>query len=146
MIADFSKYNGTILEIYNIGWLDKKSNYKNELMDSGIIDKLKKILERERVNLMRGIEYCSLCPRVKGKIHVQNSGTDNELLLGISEIWLPSVDKTKVFASPDLIIHYIEEHLYLPPQEYIDAVNEFDINSDWSGEKTYNDYEQAKFG
>ncbi len=41
--------------------------------------------------------------------------------LGSAEIWVIANDG-KIFACPDLILHYIVDHNYLPPEEFIEAV------------------------
>jgi hypothetical protein len=40
---------------------------------------------------------------------------------GHGEIWLTAPDGTN-FAAPELIVHHIDEHQYLPPNEFIEAV------------------------
>jgi hypothetical protein len=40
---------------------------------------------------------------------------------GHGEIWLTAPDGTN-FAAPELIVHRIDEHQYLPPNEFIEAV------------------------
>lgn len=57
----------------------------------------------------------------------------DKIFLGHGEIWLPSITKEIIYASPTLMYHYIEKHHYLPPQDYIDSVIAFDLNSDWDG-------------
>lgn len=54
-------------------------------------------------------------------IKVTHDGTT--LLLGSAEIRVPS-RLGVVYAAPDMIYHYIKDHDYVPPQEFIDAVLE----------------------
>ncbi len=42
---------------------------------------------------------------------------------GNGEIWLTIHDGTN-YAAPTLILHYIDEHAYLPPVAFIEAVRE----------------------
>jgi hypothetical protein len=39
---------------------------------------------------------------------------------GNGEIWVPGDDV--IYAAPVLIVHYIEEHGYLPPPQFLKAV------------------------
>lgn len=141
---DFSKYDDTSLNVYNIGWLGKSSDHDINYSNLSLIDKLKCLLKRERVNLTRGITLCSLCSKGENRIRVDIDG--DSLLLGISEVWIPNGVQNKIFAAPDLIIHFIEKHNYRPPQEFIEAIESFDLTSAWSGEEAYNKYLKAKYG
>jgi len=58
---------------------------------------------------------------------------DPLVLLGGAEIWIPDSSQG-YFAAPDLIIHYIEEHQYLPPREFLSAlaiVDPAELGSGW---------------
>ncbi|HDY5947901.1 TPA: hypothetical protein RQ911_001945 [Pseudomonas aeruginosa] len=57
--------------------------------------------------------------------------------LGFSEIWVPAVEKGAYFASPSLIIHYIEEHGYCPPQIYSEAVMAVDLEVAYKAHEVY---------
>jgi len=102
-IEDLSPYNymNNNESVKSIGWLEGDFN-KGEV-DSKVI----KLLETyERINLCRGFHCCEYC-----------EGCES----GNGEIW--SVSKQgEVYAAPSLVIHYIKEHSYLPPKEFIDSV------------------------
>ncbi len=146
MYLDNSIYEDSNLPIFNIGWLGKGAPFSQGNVDEFFINKLIAIYRRERVNITRSIYPCPFCFQSYDSIldydGILLEDQKNEIL-GISEIWLPNKQNTKVFVSPDLIIHYIRDHGYLPPQEYIDAVNNFDLNSSWFGEKMYEDHLQS---
>ncbi|MEN1410142.1 hypothetical protein, partial [Pseudomonas aeruginosa] len=57
--------------------------------------------------------------------------------LGFSEIWIPGVEKGAYFASPSLILHYIEEHDYCPPQMYSEAVMAVDLEVGYKAQEVY---------
>ncbi|RZK16861.1 MAG: hypothetical protein EOO43_14075 [Flavobacterium sp.] len=106
------------------------------------------IYRRETVNATCGTHPCYFChDSTKFIVHDTDIYVDRQKneLLGMSEIWIPNHSRTKVFAAPDLIIHYINVHDYYPPQEFIAAVNDFDLTSDWSGNEAYQKYLEAKF-
>ena len=51
---------------------------------------------------------CNICP------FCENSSSSRQYIFPINE--------DKVYDVPKMIIHYIEEHKYLPPQELIDYI------------------------
>ena len=83
-----------------------------------------KLLTSKRVELYRGEHTCELC---KGA---------PDLFVGktINPAWTRWADQRSsngeirvagegvVFAAPVLIVHYIEEHGYLPPAQFLEAV------------------------
>lgn len=115
----------------SIGWLDSDHPFRTGPVSSTFIAKLRWIVTtRNEVfdahcNEMRAIQPCLLCNR---QIDLQLSdGT--HYVMGMSEIWIPKNDRCdRWFACPSLILHYIEDHQYCPPAEFIDAVIQFDIS------------------
>jgi len=71
------------------------------------------------VRQSRGFHICPFCEERKLGIPVPIGG--KSLTLGSAEIEI--ADKQgNVYVAPDLIFHYIADHQYLPPQEFIVAV------------------------
>ena len=69
---------------------------------------------------MRGYSRCELCSQpAEWPITVTSNG--KSINLGSAEIRVISKND-KIYASPNLIFHYIVNHQYLPPPEFIDAV------------------------
>lgn len=67
------------------------------------------------VRRMRGFHQCDFCAQsVQGMCH------EDGLWLGAAEIRV--FYKGNVYASPDLIYHYVIRHRYCPPDEFIEAV------------------------
>jgi hypothetical protein len=126
----------TKLEIYNIGWLENSDFPKGDF-NLNLLNKIKTILFANRVNLSRGISYCKIC---KTREHIYINYKDKQELLGISEFWIPNKNYSNILVAPDLIIHYIEIHNYLPPEDFIDNVMNFDVNSDWNGNDEFKKY------
>ena len=93
----------------NIGWLDGKSNYSKGHVSQEFIEKIKSI--KMRIMHM-GTHECEICNNKSGNGVSYISGEDN-----------------KIYAFPQMIVHYIEDHNYKPPQEFIDAVMKFDNNN-----------------
>lgn len=91
----------------NVGWLDKNKEYTKGDVPVGFINKLKK---SEKTNHTRGWHNCPFCGE---------SGRNKD--------WYSSSEfiikgNEKYYHAPVMIIHYIRDHGYKPPQEFIDAV------------------------
>lgn len=91
----------------NIGWLKADKEFTMGEVPEGFVDKLKKY-EENRFFKTKGMHYCDFCQ--------ENHSSSDEIRVVSKE--------GVVYASPTLLSHYIEEHKYLPPQEFIDAVME----------------------
>lgn len=101
----------------NIGWLDAEHPFPRGTIPNGVLAKLEAQAIAEPMNQMRGFHYCELCDREEIAI----TAGSRQRLLGSAEIWVRGAHGV-VYAAPDLIIHYIREHEYLPPREFLDAV------------------------
>ena len=101
-----------------VGWLEKGHTFEKRDSDPSFVKKLIK-LYRNRVNPTRGYHRCEFCldPEFGLPVTVDNM----TIKLGGAEIHVLAQDN-KVFAAPDLIYHYVVEHSYAPPKEFIDAV------------------------
>lgn len=92
--------------ILNVGWLSKDHPFTKGKLPISFHQKLDKVIQHDRVMETRGSHPCEFCDS-----HVSGNG----------EIWVRGRNGT-IFAAPVLILHYIKEHDYLPPQSFIDAV------------------------
>ena len=79
----------------------------------GLVERVQKLATIEPINQMRGFHYCELCDQEE--IVIASAG--RRRLLGSAEIWVTGPDGV-VYAAPDLVIHYIREHEYLPPTQF----------------------------
>lgn len=97
----------------NVGWLDKDFPFEKGELPAGFLERLKKFAEHN-VFQTKGFQFCHFCKEqvVDGKIKCATSS---------SELRVIGKDGV-VYASPQMIVHYIEEHNYLPPQQFIYAV------------------------
>jgi hypothetical protein len=92
----------------NVGWLAWGHAFNRGPVSDEFASTLQKLAESP-VNLCRGFHICDLCrsrddaPRGNGEVRVR-------------------VASGVIYAAPALIWHYVAEHQYLPPQEFIDAV------------------------
>ncbi len=137
--TNYSYYLKTPIEtVWNVGWLANGKEYPKGEVDSETLSKLASILVSAgnvdiHVNRMRSLDPCSLsgCEALV----VKHEG--NSVDLGGSEIWIPSVKKGEYFACPSLVYHYIEEHDYMPPVEFLEAIQNFDLETDYLGQDSY---------
>jgi hypothetical protein len=126
----------TLKEVFYVGWLDPAFPFPKGNIPDTIATKLEKIMEYEKdINVIRGLPYtCRFCGNktVSLKFQIRN----NPVMLGVSEIWIPS-DNDRYYAAPSLISHYIKAHHYLPPKEYVTALKNFEITSEWDVHAMY---------
>ena len=104
---------------FNIGWLEGNDCYEKGKVSEKFLELL--------------FEYIK-CPIYKTRGIYSNSLLDGNgtafvacfngynILLGSSEIRVIDQYDEKIYASPDLILHYIINHNYIPPKCFIEAV------------------------
>lgn len=127
-------------EVLNIGWLDKKYVFNQSFVDGEIIDKLVSLLCENSifnatVNKIRGFHPCNICGLREPKFYCYDRQYD--ISLGNCEIWIPSKSKNIYYASPSMIIHYIQDHLYCPPQEFLNSINKIKLDEKYNGQEIY---------
>lgn len=102
----------------NVGWLDIKHPFEVGEPSEKLLDAL--FAKRAYpVNKMRGYHQCQFCKSKAFGLETARKG--KTLVLGSAEIRVKGKGGT-VYAAPDLIYHYVAEHHYKPPQEFIDAL------------------------
>ncbi|HLU11797.1 MAG TPA: VOC family protein [Oceanobacillus sp.] len=136
--ADLSPYKSKAFpmlpqfdEVLTVGWLQEGHEYPKGEVGDETIAKLNALLESPKTHILRGKGFheCDLCTIEQ---RVYPSYKEREIALGSAELWVPAPNGV-IYAAPTLIIHYIEDHGYRPPDEFIEAVKAFDLNSDWDG-------------
>ena len=123
-----------------VGWLSVEHPFPAELLDPPA-----SLVERP-VNLYRGTHECDICPPAEDfsvppasarEVRMRRAGEDHwhqgwmmgqravvdgrELELGNGEIQICG-EGSAVYVAPTMILHYIIDHHYLPPAEFIQAV------------------------
>lgn len=93
--------------VVHVGWLDDTHTYPQGPVAPVLVEKMRRLATKP-VELYRGKHVCELCPET-------NCSSNGEIRLFLGGI---------TFAAPVLIVHYIEEHRYLPPPEFLRAVEE----------------------
>jgi hypothetical protein len=104
---------------YNVGWLSNTHSYSQGDVPQEFIKRLW-IYCRVFINPMRGYSRCEFCDD-QSEWPITALFNEESINLGSAEIRVVKQDGT-IFASPNLIFHYILEHKYCPPDGFIDAV------------------------
>ena len=120
------------LEGYNIGWLDKVYEYPRGNVSEKVLNKLLELCINNSVNRMRSFHDCSFCHECKSGTKVDSPYTvihDGEKhILGSGEIWVRG-EGNIIYIAPNLIYHYIKDHNYKPPDDFLLAVeNEITVD------------------
>ncbi len=110
----------------NVGWLDGSREFPHGPVPAEFVAVLSRRC-RDTVLHTRGWHYCNLCVPdddrrspsdfVKTVVHRD----DGDLILGRAEIRVAGLDGV-VFAAPDMVIHYVVDHGYRQPEEFIDPL------------------------
>ncbi len=109
--------------VYTVGWLAAAHDYARGPCPEGLLARID-ALAQSPVNLFRGSHLCDFCP--PPETEVRNGMAFIKPLperMGNGEIRVVGRDGA-VYAAPVMIAHYIREHGYLPPRQFIDAVFE----------------------
>lgn len=124
-LTPYNYHHYSVKEL-NVGWLEKEHEFNTGNVPEGFLDRLKTISNKPMFQT-RGFQLCHFCKEqiVDNKIKCATSS---------NEIRIVSADG-KIYASPMMIIHYVESHNYLPPQEFVDAV----MNGPLPGSNEYDD-------
>lgn len=95
-----------------ICWLEKEKPYTKGEISQTIVDKLYEISKLpETLVYFLGYHECDFC----GFCDVELGAS--MFIIGFKE---------KIYACPAMIIHYIKAHKYLPPPEFLEAVQNYD--------------------
>jgi hypothetical protein len=106
--------------VLNVGWLGGKTDFPVGALPIELLTKLVELTVTKPVNQTRGFHRCELC----GTPQVDAEARGQSRALGSAEVWLPG--DGCIFASPDMLVHYIREHSYLPPERYLEALGRVD--------------------
>jgi hypothetical protein len=140
--TDLSAYTNhlrdALVNVKNVGWLNGAEEFSSGTVEPHLLNRLKQAFvgvgkfDAEAV-LIRGAQHrCEICGASPGVVEVGGK----KKYLGASEIWIPA-GRDVYYAAPSLVIHYIEEHQYLPPAEFIDAISSLDLGGEFSAEEAW---------
>jgi hypothetical protein len=132
---DFSPYqylNDHKDSSLNIGWLDGSNPYLVGDTSDEFQERLKEFcLNKFSFYRTRGFHVCNLknCPYSESSLEENEEGM---VRLGSAEIRV--IGTNVIYASPNLIYHYVIFHKYRPPNEFLEAV----IKSPSPASESYN--------
>lgn len=109
--------------LVNIGWLSTGHSYSTGTVPEDLV-RLLALLCRNGVQRTRGLHRCEFCVRPEVALRTPPTSScdeEGEFIVGGAEIRLPCQSGV-TFAGPDMIIHYVTEHSYRPPNEFLDAL------------------------
>jgi hypothetical protein len=109
-IADLSTcaYFATNDNLRAVGWLEAGHPYQQGPVREDFLTRLKQhVATAYQPLLFLGFHNCSLCPPGQRKTGLLN------LLIPTGQL---------LYVTPGMVVHYIEDHGYRPPQEFIEAV------------------------
>jgi len=115
-------------DVVSIGWLSRNADYPKADSPLEFIQRLEQALSTHRVNKTRGYHICEFCSKSP---LTYTLGSGKQIILGSAEIWVPSKDKSMIYAAPDLVYHYVTEHRYLPPEGFVRAVMNASESEGW---------------
>lgn len=119
--------------VVHVGWLDGIHSFPLGEVDPQLVDKMK-LLALKPVELYRGRHTCEVCippPEIAKLATDGKKLTDPESSWAKWNKWAVSrsnngeirvADENLIYAAPILIVHYIQEHKYLPPSQFLEAV------------------------
>ena len=90
-----------------VSWLENKKSFTTGSIPKDVYFKLCEMSKNPWMfSMFLGMHECDIC-QFEGK-------------MGSRNIFIPH--NGKIYACPELITHYINDHFYLPPEEFIEAV------------------------
>lgn len=114
------------------GWLAAGHPYPEGEPPDGFLDRLAWRCVNQTDRPYRGIHVCELCPKDHADfVSVVREGKKH--LLGCAEITV--IAGTRIYAAPNLILHYVAAHGYQPSKDFVDAVmagSSEESLSDWT--------------
>jgi hypothetical protein len=107
-------------KVLNIGWLSSTSSFERGSVPEEVLEKLFELC-KTNVNQARGFQVCEICPSPRVIEHFSAERDGERRWLGSAEIRVRGRSGIH-YACPNMIYHYMKDHRYRPPQEFIDAV------------------------
>ena len=106
--------------ILNVGWLEHGHDFPVGDPPGGFLDALAELCARNAHAPTRGFHSCNLCSDEDLKPSTVDIG-GRKAMLGNAEIRVISENGT-ILTAPNLVLHYVDRHRYLPPAEFVEAV------------------------
>lgn len=112
----FGRVDGRLLAV---GWLDRSHAFPKGTVARSFFETLSKtIAEAWQPFASAGRHPCEFCVFTGGPVELRVGGVS--VPLGTSNVFVPG--EGVVYVAPSLIVHYIDAHEYVPPEEFQRAV------------------------
>jgi hypothetical protein len=123
----FARHEPLGLQLVNVGWLDENKPFPKGETSLEFKAKLFEFcLDKYVVHIARGFHTCQFCGVSDHEWYEQRNERYGEEAhwssIGDGEIRV--IGQSTLYAAPALIHHYVVEHNYKPPDEFIEAVLE----------------------
>jgi hypothetical protein len=123
----------TLIGVKNVGWLDVESTFPRGHIPKTTFLKLKRLAGgsgsfRPLVEPVRELTCCQIC----GQLELLGSAGN---ILPSAELWIPA--RETIYAAPIMILHFIGVHNYLPPAEFIAAIDAVDEHIPFVADEIY---------
>lgn len=112
----FPRYPANYL---NVGWLSATSPYSQGTVSDYFLSALEQLVKKP-VHFCMGYHDCEFC-QILEEIARLNRTPSYQSRLGNGEVHVPG-ENGKTYVAPVLVYHYVKEHQYKPPEEFISAV------------------------
>jgi hypothetical protein len=106
-------------EYIYVGWLDDLHSFPTGELDTVIREKIRALCNSPEI-LYAGFHTCAFCPEPGNPEEKYQVFRLRQSGLGSGDILLRNSDGS-CFVAPNLLIHYVEVHGYLPPAPFLDA-------------------------
>jgi hypothetical protein len=121
---DLSPYTYCVGEqdVLNVGWLSSSMGFTRGPVPNAFAMRLELLLMKP-CRMMRGLHCCEICipPADILEIDPKYVFVWERARSGSGEVRVKSASGI-VYAAPTLVLHYVTEHQYQPPHEFIEAV------------------------
>lgn len=119
----------SLQSVLAVGWLDGAHAFTLGHVEMHLVEKLKTMAIEQPAQQARGFSSCEVCGLEQ--VLIEHRGVERRL--GSAELWIPdAVVQGSAFAAPDMVIHYIVDHGYLPPEVFLRSLRIVDCTQ-WNG-------------
>jgi len=87
------------------------------------------------INRLRSSRPCALSASCDREMLI---GSGKALVhLGASVMWIPARNEAGYWAAPSMVFHYLRDHSYLPPEQFLLAVEAMDLTRRFKAQEVY---------
>jgi hypothetical protein len=113
-------HSGNRPNTQNVGWIDAAHSFSKGTASGAFLKGVWQFCKNPAIQML-GFHNCELCNTFENDLRTKVEFEGESLSLGSREIRVITPNGT-IYAAPDLVFHYVRDHQYRPPQEFIDAV------------------------